>query len=478
MRNPDTIGGSRVIRVEEPYVNGRPGAVLAERNWKGEPVSRGGIEGGDLEALALEQLAIDQAPPQTDFSAQDAPNGTVYTRRPFQAMTGRTNFTPYGTISSRPKNEEERVAREWHENVVAPTQGGTINGQPASSFRGPAVITVPPQEPEVIVEQATPAEIARQNAQVARETVMTPGTRENTAWQNAENRRRAQANLGPLDTAYEDFVADREFEAQEDALSRDLYNAARRAERQTRTEQGRRTRSGEMVPTRSSSISPDYAPVLKNEARALARQILSGASPEDVSRGWQNISRSAVAGAPVPMSPEERYQEQQSRESSARLRMGQQANQRAQTQYEQEQADRQQVQSDLLKWNNATTEAERNQIIRQSPALQNYLNIRPVRPQEDVTQREAEFANEMVKGMLKDRDESTLSDEERQQLSTYRGTIARYANNQANRFGINTASKPAEKQKLTREQAQDFLKQAGGDKQKARALATEAGYSF
>lgn len=461
MRNPDTIGGSRVLRVEEPYVNGRPGAVLAERNWKGEPVSRGGTEGNNMVELAVDQLAQDQAPPVTDFSAQDTPSGTVYTRRPFEALTGRTNFTPYGTISSRlPETEEQRVAREWHEKVVVPQQAeqGVIE--------------------EPIVDQYSPAQIAQISADRQRDILTTPGTPENDAWVAQENERRKQSGLGPLDTAYEDFVADQEAAREEDIIGRDLYNAARRGERQTRIEQGRRTRNGEMVPTRSSAITPQMAPRLREDARALARQIISGASPDEISRGYQDLSRSAVAGAPVPPTPQERYQEQQSRESAARLRLGEKANERAQEQFDQEKSDRKEFQDSLLKWQSAATEADRNRVIRDSPALQKYFGVR-IRPDEGMSRTDYGTYTTRLESLEKKGRTSELTPEESQEMDFLRGAISKYTQDEAKLRGITPApSATPEAKPLTKEKAQEFLKQAGGDKQKARALAKEAGYSF
>lgn len=420
MRNPNTVGGSRVLQVEEPTVNGRPGEILATRNWKGEPVSRSGTEGPDLVGLAMEQLAQDQAPPQTDYSAQDLPGGgTVYTKRPFEALTGRTNFTPYGTVSSRipatpPETEEERVAREWNRLVT--------QGQPS----------------EPIVQQAPvpgALEQAQLQGRLQRDAAMTPGTVSRDIWEEGEDARRAASGLGPVATAYEDFVADRDFSQQEADLSRDIYNSARRAERQTRTEQGRRNKSGELIPTRTSSISPQFAPVLREASRTLARQILSGGSPDAITQGWQNLTRGAVAGAPAPMTPEERYQQQQSRESAERLSIGKDQNKRSQTEFEQSQAERKDFQDSLLKWQGAQTEADRNRVIRESPALQKYFGVR-VSPAEGVSRTDAEFAQQSLKDLSKRKNEDNWTPEERQQADTYKGMIAQYTQEQAKRMGI------------------------------------------
>lgn len=456
MRNPDTMGGSRILQVEEAPVNGRPGAVLSELDWKGEPVSRGGIEGPNIVELAYDQIATDNQAPPTTYSARDYGDRTGYRKMPFQAMTGRTNFTPYGTISSRPENEEERVAREWNQLVT--------QGQPTAE---PVIVQQAP-DPRTLVN-------AQVNNRLQRDMAMTPGTPENAAWAEQENARRAAGGLGPLESAYEDFVADKASLEAEENLSKDIYNSVRRQERLGRTEQGRRTRGGGMSPARTSAISPQFAPVLRDAARNIARQMLSGGNPEKITQDYQNLSRSAVNGAPTPMSPEERYQQQQSRESAERLDLGRQGNKRAQTEFEQEQADRKDFQDSLMKWQGAQTEADRNRVIRESPALQKYFGVR-VTQDEGISRTDYGVYSDRLRH-LEGKSEKDITDEERQEIGFLRGAIGKYTQDEAKRQGITPKETPKEKP-LTKEAAQDFLKKAGGDKQKARAMAKEAGYSF
>lgn len=459
MRNPETMGGSRVLKVEEAPVNGRPGAVLAELNARGEPVSRGGVEGPNIMDLAMEQIVLDNQAPPTTYSATDYPTQgrTGYNKRPFEALTGRTNFTPYGTISSRPENEEERVAREWNQLVT--------QGQPSEA--------APIVEPYPAADTVNQAQVQNR---LNRDLAMTPGTPENIAWTEQENARRAANGLGPVENAYKDFVADKQLAETEEALGRDIYNAARRQERQQRTEQGRRNRNGELVPTRTSSISPEFAPVLRDAARDLARKMLTGGSPDQITEGWRNITQSAVHGAPTPLSPEERYQKQASQESSQRLQLGEQANKRAQTEFEQEQADRAEFQDSLLKWQGAQTEADRNRVIRESPALQKYFGVK-VTQDEGISRTDYGAYTERLR-YLEGKKERNWTPEEKQEANFLRGSINKYAQDESKKQGITTKAESSQGKSLTREAAQDFLNQAGGDKQKARALAKEAGYSF
>lgn len=425
-RNPNTLGGSRVLQVETPY-----GEVLASRNKWGEPVARSGTEGGDIMALAMDQLAQDNNSVPTVPITVRTPDGqppnagnVTYARRPFEALTGVTNFTPYGTVSSRiPETEEQRVAREWNQLVTQEQNGGEFV--------------------EPVAESYTPLQQAQIAARLERDMAMTPGTPQNNAWVKAENERRAASNLGPLDTAYEDFVADRAAREQEDQMASQLEKQARRAERQYRTETGRRTRTGEMTPTRSSSITPSYVPTLRENARNLARQILRGESPDAITQGWQNLTRGAIAGAPVPMTPEERYQQQQSRESSERMGLSRQANQRAQTQFEQnqlefqqQQAEREELQDALIGYQSATTEAERNKVIRESAALQKFLGIRPDFDPGLSRTDYSTYANRLSTLERKILQGNKLTAEEESEASFLRDAISKYTQDESRRQGI------------------------------------------
>jgi hypothetical protein len=415
-------------------------------------------------ALAMEQLAQDQAPPLTDYSATDLPGRTVYSRRPFEAMTGRRNITPYGTISSRPENEEERVAREWHEKVVRPQQEGTINGQPASSFRGESVPYEPPAEEEgyYVSEPMSPTEAAEaqktrlmaQRDRLSRafanpDAVDITGRKYSDdpayqEWLAAENARRAENGLGPVETAFEDFVSDREVAQQEDVVARQLESAARRAERDARIASGRRTRTGEMVPTRSSSITPSYTPILRENARKLAKQILRGGNPDDITKGWQNLVRGAIAGATVPMSREEFYNQQQFEDQRERMNLSRQANRRAEIEFQQEQEARKRIQQGLMEFIGAKNDTERRQILEKYPEILNTQAGRAaVEGASDrvsrvdygtYTQRLRELNRKVENGI-------PLTEEEEYEVQFLNAAIAKFTQDEAKRQGLDTRKK-------------------------------------
>ena len=137
-RSPGTI-----TKIETPY-----GEELVTRNSKGDNVARSGEEGDDPIALAVSQLARDNALPPTVPITVRRPDGlppsnenTSFVREPFQPLSGKTAQTPYGTLSSRPQTEEERLAREWTENVTRPA---SVNGRSAQRGEDNIVPTPPP----------------------------------------------------------------------------------------------------------------------------------------------------------------------------------------------------------------------------------------------------------------------------------------------------------------------------------------------
>jgi len=137
-RSPGTI-----TKIETP-----DGEELVTRNSKGDNVARSGEEGDDPIALAVSQLARDNALPPTVPITVRRPDGlppsnenTSFVREPFQPLSGKTAQTPYGTLSSRPQTEEERLAREWTENVTRPA---SVNGRPAQRGEDNIVPTPPP----------------------------------------------------------------------------------------------------------------------------------------------------------------------------------------------------------------------------------------------------------------------------------------------------------------------------------------------
>lgn len=486
MRNPDTAGVGRVLQVEEAPAIVRPGTVLATRNARGEPVSRGGIEGPDLVQLGLDQLALDQAPPETTYSAQDLPDGrTVYTKRPFQALTGRTNFTPYGTISSRLEPEEERVAREWHEKVVlgAPVPeaganitgnkvaGGTINGQPASNYQyvEEAVPAAPPDEIIVQPDPSFTQESFNAQAQnyrnsqafqnpLATDITGAPYSQDKSfqGWEKAEDARRGP--LGARADAYRNFTSDKQNREEDEITGRAIYKAAREQERIARTEQGRINRYGEMVPTRTSLGSPDMIKRQREKSLGIARDLRTGNTDAAI-KGYQELVNGAVSGGPMQLNREQQFQDQQAKEGQQRLQLGEQANKRAQTEFDQEQKDRAEFQDSLMKWQGAQTEADRNRVIRESPALQKYFGVK-VTQDEGISRTDYGVYSDRLRH-LEGKSEKDITDEERQEIGFLRGAIGKYTQDEAKRQGIT----PKETPKATYQEGKVYggMKFLGGD---------------
>lgn len=343
-RSPGTV-----TKVETPY-----GETLASRNWKGDMVSRDGVEGGDPVSLAIDQLSRDNATPPS--------------REPFSALTGKVNETPYGTISSLPpETQEEVVAREWEERIngkpparntyLDPETGETvdfkstlpesrtINGKPASDYRyteqperaftaadylretgrGAAVSRLGLDRPGN--EKGAPVELTPAQAKVAeaeqRQTRLTrafqnpdvadpiTGERqgddpEYQAWLEAENERRSASGLGPVGEAFADFRSDKATEAQVNEIQAGLLRRFSKDSQASRLVTNRRGGAPDRVRS-TTRRSRAFTDALNERTRDMALRIARGESPDSdlLMSDMQDLQNAAQGGAFVPKTTEQ-----------------------------------------------------------------------------------------------------------------------------------------------------------------------------
>lgn len=285
-----------VTSIDTPY-----GENLASRDWKGDPIARGGDGGSDMMSAALAQLSQDNAPPYSSPIPVVTPYGGVgYTRQPFSAGTGRTNFVPGGTVSSV---IPQPAAPQTVLNGVPQVEGQGEIGSPIVEPYNPSApaILTPVQAQQASQARASRAFLASNQNPSANAPTAPVNDPEYQAWVTAENQRRAGNGLGPLDQAFNSFVDDKAQEAGDAQVGQDLYNSLRRQDRLTRESQGYRGRDGRMYADRSSGISPAYAARLQQGARDVARRIRAGESGDAITQAWDSLVQGSSAGAPVPM---------------------------------------------------------------------------------------------------------------------------------------------------------------------------------
>jgi len=327
-RSPGTI-----TKIETP-----DGEELVTRNSKGDNVARSGEEGDDPIALAVSQLARDNALPPTVPITVRRPDGlppsnenTSFVREPFQPLSGKTAQTPYGTLSSRPQTEEERLAREWTENVTRPASEGTINGYIPSKYphlEKPTVEEVQPYtirdylaqtgrkslasnmtDEEVAATQPKPAATAATPAAPA--TPATAATPAKTVsqlqdeveflsrafqnpdainpltgsrmgddpaykqWEGKENSVRASNGLGPVRDSFQDFRDDKDEEVRVAEYQAGLLRKFSQESRDARTETaaGRRGQAPRERVTSTVRRSPAFMEALNDKTRQAALRL-------------------------------------------------------------------------------------------------------------------------------------------------------------------------------------------------------------
>lgn len=408
-----------VTKVESPY-----GETLAYRDWKGDPISRNGDGGGNILDVAMTQLGQDNAPPYSAPIPVVSPYGDVgYTRRPFQAGNGQTNWVPGGTVSS-----------------VIP---------PPVQFSDPAGVVQTEGVGEIgepIAEQATPVQqIQDTNYQLSR-AFQNPNdpyrnSPEYQNWVNSENERRLGNSLGPMENAFNDFVRDKDEAEQQEQTGKDLYNSLRRQDRLTRESQGRRGRDGRMVATRSSGISPGYAKQLQSGARDVARRIQSGETGDAITQAWDNLTRGASAGAPIPMPYKDVAGWRNLENDAQRTETYQIDADRRSAEYAQRQEDRALLQEGLTRFANAKDDAERQDIIRKYPQILGNSAGRALDRQQDPADvSESEYGKALIENRFLGKIPTRrLTQDQKNNLAHNQQVISLYDQKRTDQLGLTQA---------------------------------------
>lgn len=437
-RNPGVV-----TKVETPY-----GETLAERNPRGTPTDREGRQGTDILDLAMQQLGRDNSaytsptlnPDQGGYPV--AQRGLV--QEPFEAGTGKVNHTPYGTVSSRPPTEEERVQAEWNSQAATGNNGNVANAaQPLSA-------------PSEAAQQAAEDRRAQQvRLQQAFQNENSP-YRDDPAykeWEAQENARRAANGLGDVNNRFGDFIFDKEQEAKTDDLAKQLVRQANQNGRMYRDAQrmpGRRGATSTGV--RTSPLTRFGAEQLKDEAKALAAGIVSGRMTTDaVTDAWNKIQNRAAYGTPIQTPDQIAFNEQlqsnrqRNVDAGKRLQIAEDESGMRKQQVEQERKDRERAYEGWSKYMDATTESERNKVLKDYPELgisAAGLAITRAQQQEQTDRQDytayarrlQQLTVDPVTGMQKDT--SKLTPQEQAEVQFLQNTISQFIGKQAQVPGV------------------------------------------
>lgn len=286
-------------------VNDTDGTLLASRNpIDGSPQQANGNGASSVLQAGLAQQAQDNAYPATSVVPVNTPSslpgvsGTSITYAPWSVGQGSPNFTPYGTVSST--GPAKTVAPAQPLDISQTPQGQAIQRiQAAATANGGSLAPLTPVQQPQGPQPTFPALAVNPS---------NPGT-ENPgyqAWEDNQNAQRAQNGLGPLSTAFQDFVTDQNTNDKTQQMAQELFNSHMRTDRLNRiATSGYRNAAGVPTATRTSGIDPNMAQDLQGQDLGLARQLVAGGNPDLIASNYQNITNAAVAGAPVPKSPDQ-----------------------------------------------------------------------------------------------------------------------------------------------------------------------------